>query len=532
MGKKVGGCPGRFRPMLYFCSTTHARFAPTKHRFKYPLLYVGFPVTMKGTVGGGSLLSVKPSVSEMKMVESVGGSLKEWWTIFTVDPSKYLNPELPFDEKLHDVLLGHGLDPLHYPFAYIVTTPSFLGYSFNPVSYYYLYSATQELKLVVLEVNNTFGEKHVYVLRADSPTNPPARKGYAFAGTMEKVFHISSFNHRSGSYVIQVKDPLQNTDDMKVDVHMTVFTKEGTKSMVARAFSNSKSFDMLSGSSWQGWWIAMTWGWNNFLALPETFFEAWKLYRKKTVVHTRPEPLEGSRRRAATRAEREMQTLFLAYLKARVLTYGSGLEVKVTLPECDPQKTPPDVVFCNREEGDVEKIHLRVLNPRFFLRFFANQDPVQTLWLDYTTSKPELRPVVIEGGSIKLLRRILSPSSGSKKRTRARSSSPWTWRIISTLRTWKTSREITAASRTTSTSTPRVHPSEYFNNLDEFYINGNSACPKAHSIYKWKVLHAVLTDVIGFGDAGNLELYTGILKVGGIIGTVVSMIVAAAYRFL
>jgi len=422
------------------------------------------------------------------------------------------------------------LDPLYYPYAYLVTTPSFLGYSFNPVSYYYLYSAAQELKLVVLEVNNTFGEKHVYVLNADSPTNPLPRKGYAFAGTMEKVFHISSFNHRSGSYVIQVRDPLQNTNDMRVDVHMTVFTKEGTKSMVARAFSNSKSFDMLSGSSWQGWWIALTWGWNNFLALPETFFEAWKLYRKKTVVHTRPEPLEGSRRRAATRAEREMQTLFLAYLKARVLTYGSGLEVKVTLPESDPQKTPPQVVFSNggsSEEEDMQKVHLRVLNPRFFLRFFANQDPVQTLWLDYTTSKPELRPVVIEGGSIKLLRRILSPNS--KKCTRTRS---WTWRIITTLRAWKTEREIAAAASRTTTSTPRVHPSEYLNNLDEFYLNGNLACPKAHSMYKWKVLHAVLTDVIGFGDAGNLELYTGILKVGGTIGTVVSMIVAATYHFL
>jgi hypothetical protein len=106
-GKRVGGCPGRFRPMLYFCSTTHARFSPTKHRFKYPLLYVGFPVTMKGTVGGGSLLSVKPSLSEMKKAENVGMSLKEWWTVFTVDPSKYLNPQLPFDEKLHDVLTGH-----------------------------------------------------------------------------------------------------------------------------------------------------------------------------------------------------------------------------------------------------------------------------------------------------------------------------------------------------------------------------------------------------------------------------------------
>lgn len=426
------------------------------------------------------------------------------------------------------------MDPSLYPLAYLVTTPAFLGYSFNPVSYYYLYSAAEELKLVVLEVNNTFGEKHIYVLNADSPNNPPPRKGYTFAGTMEKVFHISSFNHRSGSYVIQVRDPLQDAEDMKVDVHMAVFDKEGKKSMVARAYSNSKSFDILGGSSWLGWWLSLTWGWNNFLALPETFFEAWRLYRKKTAFYRRPEPRKKSWGRAPTRAEREMQTLFLAYLRARVSVYGSELEFKVTLPECDPQKTPQHVVFStggrDREASGVaaEKVHLKVLNPRFFLRFFANQDPAQTLWLDYTSTQQEFRPVVFEHGSIKLLRRILSPTRKQCPASTKRQS--WTWYAIAALRAWKTEREIIAACPPTDTA-PRVHCPHHLTGLDEFYLNGRSACPKAHGIYKWKVLHAVLTDLVGFGDAGNLELCSRILRVGATLGTAVSAIMTAAYCF-
>lgn len=115
-----GGFGGRLKPMFYFCSTTHGRFSPTKHSFKYPLLYVGFPVTLKGTVGGGSLFSVKPSLAEINKAKAIAGEdygsaggndgssgPKEWRTLFTVDPAKYLNPELPFDEKLQDVLSSH-----------------------------------------------------------------------------------------------------------------------------------------------------------------------------------------------------------------------------------------------------------------------------------------------------------------------------------------------------------------------------------------------------------------------------------------
>lgn len=83
---------------------------------------MGFPVTLKGTVGGGSLFSVKPSLAEINQAKTTAGGdcsgLKEWRTIFTVDPAKYLNPELPFDEKLQDVLINHvrSLNP-HPPLS-------------------------------------------------------------------------------------------------------------------------------------------------------------------------------------------------------------------------------------------------------------------------------------------------------------------------------------------------------------------------------------------------------------------------------
>lgn len=93
------GLVGQFRPLFFFSATTHSRFTPTKHRFKYPLLYVGFPVTFKGSIG--SLLTVKGSEDEEAALA------KRPFTFFTLDPKTYYEPDLSFDKKMVSVLNYH-----------------------------------------------------------------------------------------------------------------------------------------------------------------------------------------------------------------------------------------------------------------------------------------------------------------------------------------------------------------------------------------------------------------------------------------
>jgi len=99
------GCPEGFRPTFFFASTTHARFIPTKHSFRYPLLYIGFPLTMRGSIG--KVAAIKTSESEKKKAQEEGRTIEEDFTFFSVDPARYINSELPFDEKLDSVLRGH-----------------------------------------------------------------------------------------------------------------------------------------------------------------------------------------------------------------------------------------------------------------------------------------------------------------------------------------------------------------------------------------------------------------------------------------
>jgi uncharacterized protein len=71
--------------------------------------------------------------------------------------------------------------------------PRVLGFTFKPVSFWYCHRADGSLAAVVVEVNNTFGERHCYLL---------AGPDLAFGRELRaaKAFHVSPFCAVSGSY--------------------------------------------------------------------------------------------------------------------------------------------------------------------------------------------------------------------------------------------------------------------------------------------------------------------------------------------
>ena len=69
--------------------------------------------------------------------------------------------------------------------------PRVLGFAFKPVSFWYCHRADTRLCAVVVEVNNTFGQRHCYVL-------DPARFGAELRA--DKVFHVSPFCPVEGGY--------------------------------------------------------------------------------------------------------------------------------------------------------------------------------------------------------------------------------------------------------------------------------------------------------------------------------------------
>lgn len=78
----------------------------------------------------------------------------------------------------------------------LLTQPRTLGYLFNPVSFWLCHDEQNQLRAVIAEVNNTFGDRHSY-LCVKSDGSVIERRDRVSA---EKIFHVSPFQPVEGTY--------------------------------------------------------------------------------------------------------------------------------------------------------------------------------------------------------------------------------------------------------------------------------------------------------------------------------------------
>lgn len=159
-----------------FCGRVmHARHRPVRHRFLYPVFFIGVDID-----------HLPPSRWWLGMD---GPGLIAFRSRDHGDGSGRLRPWL---EKL---LSEQGV-PLPRGRVELQCFPRVLGYQFKPVSFWYCHDADGTLRLVLAEVNNTFGERHVYLLQA--PDGAAIDRQSELRAT--KVFHVSPFCEIAGHY--------------------------------------------------------------------------------------------------------------------------------------------------------------------------------------------------------------------------------------------------------------------------------------------------------------------------------------------
>ncbi|NJM32340.1 MAG: DUF1365 domain-containing protein [Limnobacter sp.] len=73
---------------------------------------------------------------------------------------------------------------------HLQTYPKVLGYAFNPVSFWYFHNLVGECRAIVCEVNNTFGERHFYLLTGSA--GQTLNRGSLLVA--DKQFHVSPFS--------------------------------------------------------------------------------------------------------------------------------------------------------------------------------------------------------------------------------------------------------------------------------------------------------------------------------------------------
>ena len=97
-------------------------------------------------------------------------------------------------------LAADGLDATGWRIT-LIANARVLGYVFDPASFWLCHDADGTLQAVVVEVHNTFHERHLYTLRRSTPA-----AGDPFAATMDKAFYVSPFIEVAGGYVVRVRE--------------------------------------------------------------------------------------------------------------------------------------------------------------------------------------------------------------------------------------------------------------------------------------------------------------------------------------
>ena len=160
----------------------HERFRPANHKFTYPLFCLRIPLGNLRNVAQHMAVNRAGWVSFQERDHGArdGSSTLAWVRDILIENGIATAAEIRIEVDLHSF-------------------PRMLGYVFNPVSFWVCRrhaNEAGEVCAVLVEVNNTFGQSHSYLL---TPADGRAiQSGELLEAT--KQLHVSPFNEVRGGY--------------------------------------------------------------------------------------------------------------------------------------------------------------------------------------------------------------------------------------------------------------------------------------------------------------------------------------------
>ncbi len=243
---------------LYIANAMHARYAPVPHRFRYPVFTFAFD------------LDELPRLD--REVRGFGYNRR---ALVSLHDRDYLRGEGTIRDRLMRFLREAECDD-GVVRVELLTMPRMFGHVFNPVSFHYCYRADGSVRCIVAEVNNTFGERHLYVLR--QPEGDAASLPMKFRHA--KQFHVSPFNDMRGHYEFSLSD-------LGPSVRLTIdLVRDGGKVLTAALWGDALPLDSRS--------LRINVFRHPFRIvsnLPRIAWQACLLhYRRKLPIHRKPNP--------------------------------------------------------------------------------------------------------------------------------------------------------------------------------------------------------------------------------------------------
>jgi len=160
-------------PLLGIGEVRHTRLRPVRHAFAYPTYFLLLPMRRLREQPAPALRRNRFGLLSFHDADhGDGGADSLAW--------------------LDALLRGEGIADAAGE-VWLQCYPRVLGFTFKPVSFWYCHRADDTLAAVVVEVNNTFGERHCYLLSGPG-------LGFGRELRAAKHFHVSPFCAVAGDY--------------------------------------------------------------------------------------------------------------------------------------------------------------------------------------------------------------------------------------------------------------------------------------------------------------------------------------------
>lgn len=186
---------------LFFGKVMHGRLFPVRNQFTYKIYYLALPLSTRAQFPIAHNRFAALSFYDCDHGQCDGSDLNEWAI---------------------GILDDHGFDRSHISIT-LVCMPRVFGYVFNPVSFWLCHDRNNDLKAVLCEVHNTFGERHTYLCMHEDKR--PIQSDDVLTG--EKLFHVSPFLKREGHYTFRF-----DIRDEKFGVWIDFFDAQDQKQLV------------------------------------------------------------------------------------------------------------------------------------------------------------------------------------------------------------------------------------------------------------------------------------------------------------
>ena len=236
--------------------TTHERSMPFTHRFKYGLSMIEVDIDRLDEAATSSRLFSFERINLFSFRRRDHGDRQD----------------VPLRPWAEEQFAKAGID-LQGGAIRLVTYPRHLFYKFAPISLWLGYGLDGELRGILYEVNNTFGETHTYA--ATTPDAPRSQH------QTDQVFHVSPFFDVSGRYEFTLRD-----DDKRLSLMVATQTQNGQQHL-ATIMARKQPL-----TSAQLLWITLTKPFSTLSVTLAIHWQAFRIWLKGARYHSKPKQAE------------------------------------------------------------------------------------------------------------------------------------------------------------------------------------------------------------------------------------------------